>query len=149
MALPKMRHTYPQDKVSEVNIYSYRFDETKRNWLEFELKPKSQLIEFLKHHGYRVSENATMKGRSGAEHSIDILATRDDGVVTHDIAIGVEVARDKIGLEKIFGFDDKAYDIGIQDKALITVPGLSREARQFAQRQRIRVFEVNELEPSG
>ena len=136
----------PQDKVSEVNIYSYRFDETKRNWLEFELKPKSQLIEFLKHHGYRVSENATMKGRSGAEHNIDILATRDDGVVTHDIAIGVEVAGDKIGLEKIFGFDDKAYDIGIHDKILIVIPGLGREAETFASQQRIKVLEVRDLE---
>jgi len=135
-----------QDKVSEVNIYSYRLDETKRNWLEFELKPKSQLIEFLKHHGYRVSENASMKGRSGAEHSIDILATRDDGVVTHDIAIGVEVAGDKIGLEKIFGFDDKAYDIGIHDKILIVIPGLGSEAERFASQQRIKVLEVRDLE---
>ena len=49
----------------------------------------------------------------------------------------------------MFGFDDKAYDIGIMDKVLIAIPGLSREARQFAQRQKIRVFEVKELEPSG
>ena len=136
----------PQDKVSEVNIYSYRLDETKRNWLEFELKPKSQLIEFFKQRGYEVRENAIMKGRSGAEHSIDILATRDDGIVTHNIAIGVEVAADKIGLEQIFGFDDKAYDIGIHDKILIAIPSLGREAEKFASRQRIKMLEVRDLE---
>ena len=39
--------------------------------------------------------------------------------------------------------------LGILDKALIAVPGLTKEARQFAQRQKIRVFEVKELEPSS
>ena len=135
-----------EDKVSEVNIYSYSLDEAKRGWLEFELKPKSQLIEFLKQHGYEVKENATIQGRSGAEHSIDILATRDDGILSYNIAIGVEVAGDKIGLDKIFDFDDKAYDIGIHDKILIVIPGLGNEAEKFASQQRIKVLEVRDLE---
>ncbi len=135
-----------EDKVSEVTIYSYNLDEAKRSRLEFELKPKSQLIEFLKQCGYEIKKNATMKGRSGAEHSIDILATRDDGVVTYNIAIGVEVAGDRIGLDKIFDFDDKTYDIGIHDKMLIVIPGLGREAEQFASLQRIKVLEVRDLE---
>ncbi len=135
-----------EDKVTEVNIYSYSLDETKRGWLEFELQPKSQLIEFLKQRGYEVVENTTMKGRSGAEHSIDILATRDDGIVIYNIAIGVEVAGDKVGLDKIFDFDDKAYDIGIRDKILIVIPGLGKEAETFASQQRIKVLEVRDLE---
>ena len=51
-------------------------------------------------------------------------------------------------LDKVFDFDDKAYDAGILDKVFIAVPELSREAKQFAQRQKIRVFEVKELEPA-
>ena len=78
-----------------------------------------------------------------------MLATRDDGIVVHHIAIGVEVAEGPIELDKVFDFDDKAYDIGILDKIFIGVPGLSREAKQFAKRQKIRVFEVKEVEPSG
>jgi hypothetical protein len=79
---------------------------------------------------------------------LDILATKDDGIVIHDIAIGVEVGKEPVGLDKLFAFDNKAYDIGILDKVFITVPALAKEARQFAQRQRIRVFEAAELEPS-
>jgi general secretion pathway protein E len=111
----------------------------------FEFKSKSQLAEFLKQRGYEVVESATMKGRSGADHNIDILATRDDGIVIHHIAVGVEVGQDKIGLDKVFDFDDKTYDIGIRDKVFIAVPGLTREARQFAERQRIKVFEAKAL----
>jgi len=135
-----------EDKVDEVNIYLYSFDETKRNWLEFELRPKARLVEFLRQYGYEVTENARVKGRSGAEHCIDILATRDDGVVTHNIAIGIEIARDKIGLDRILDFDVKAYDSGIHDKIMIIIPGLGEEARKFASYQRIKVLEPKDLE---
>ncbi len=136
----------PEDKVDDVDIYSYSFNEAKRSWLEFELQPKSELIEFLKVCGYQVAENARMKGRSGAEHSIDILATRDDGVALHHIAIGVEVAGEKVELQEIFSFDDKAYDIGIHDKVLVVIPGLSKEAERFAVKQRIKVLQLRDLE---
>ncbi len=135
-----------EDKVTEANIYSYNFNEAKRGWLEFEFKPKRQLLEFLRERGYEVTENATMKGRSGAEHNIEILATRDDGIITYNIAIGVKVAGDEMGLGEIFDFDDIAYDIGIHDKVLIVVPGLGKEAETFASLQRIKVLEVRDLE---
>jgi len=135
-----------EDRVKEVNINSYSLNEAERSRLEFEIKPKTQLVEFLKRRGYEIVENATMKGRSGAEHKLDMLATRNDGIVTHNIAIGVEVAGDRIGLERIFSFDDKAYDIGIHDKILIVIPNLDREAEAFASQQRIKVLEVKDLE---
>jgi hypothetical protein len=136
----------PQDKIDEVNIYSYSFNEAKRGWLEFEVKPKSQLIQFLKRIGYEVREDAIVKGRSGAEHKIDILATKDDGIVIHDIAIGIKVTEDEIGLGEICDFDDKGYDIGIHDKVLVAFLGLSKEAEKFASHQRIRVLGVKDLE---
>ena len=135
-----------EDKVTEINIYSYSLNEAKRSLLEFELKPKPQLIEFLKQRGYTVVENAIVKGRSGAEHKIDLLATRDDGIITYTIAIGIKVAGDRIELGEIFDFDDKAYDIGIHDKILVVVPELGREAEKFASLQRIKVLEVRDLE---
>ena len=135
-----------EDEVGEIVIYSYSFDESKRNWLEFELQPKLRFVEFLKQHGYKVAENARVRGRSGAEHSLDILATRDDGVITHTLAIGIEIARERIGLDRILDFDVKAYDSGIHDKILIVIPELGEEARKFASYQRIKVLEPRDLE---
>ena len=132
--------------VGEVTIYSYSLDEAKRNWLEFEIQPKVQFLEFLRQHGYEVTQNARMKGKSGAEHCIDILATKNDGVVTHSIAIGIEIARDKVGLDRILDFDVKAYDSGIHDKVMIISPGLGEEAEKFASYQRIKVLEPKDLE---
>jgi len=135
-----------EDEISEVNIYAYTLDEAKRNWLEFEIQPKVRFLEFLRRYGYKVTQNARLKGRSGAEHSIDILATRDDGVVTHNVAIGVEIAREMIGLDRIMDFDVKAFDSGIHDKVLIIIPALGEEAAKFASYQRIKVFEPKDLD---
>ena len=54
-----------------------------------------------------------------------------------------------MALDSVFSFDDRAYDAGIPDKVFIAVPGLTKEARAFARRQRIKVFEVSQLEPAG
>jgi general secretion pathway protein E len=129
-----------------VNAYSYSLNEEKRNWLEFELKPKSHLIGFLQERGYEVAENAIVQGRSGAQHTFDMLASRDAGVFTHQIAIGVETAANKVGLDKMFDFDDKAYDSGIHHKVLVAMPGVTEEARRFAARQRIKILELADLE---
>jgi hypothetical protein len=61
----------------------------------------------------------------------------------------VEVGEEPIGLDRLFAFDNKAYDIGILDKVFVAVPALAKEASQFAQRQRIKVFEAKGLEPSS
>jgi hypothetical protein len=135
-----------EDEIGEVNVYAYTLDEAKRNWLEFELQPKVRFLEFLRQHGYKVTQNARVKGRSGAEHSIDILATRDDGVVTHNVAIGVEIARDRIGLDRIMDFDVKAFDSGVHDKVLIIIPALGEEAAKFASYHGIKVLEPKDLE---
>ena len=135
-----------EDEVDELVIYAYSFNEAKKNWLEFELQPKVRFVEFLKLHGYKVTENARVKGRSGAEHCIDILATRDDGVVAHTVAVGIEIARERIGLDRVLDFDVKAYDSGIHDKLLIIIPELGEEARKFATFQRIRVLEPRDME---
>ena len=135
-----------EDEIEEINIHAYSLDESRRNWLEFELQPKVRFLEFLRRHGYEVTENATLIGRSGAEHIIDILATRDDGVIIHSVAIGIEIARDKIELDRIMDFDVKAFDSGIHDKVLIVVPTLGEEAAKFASYHRMKVLEPKDLE---
>jgi len=133
------------DKVLEVNAYSYFLNEGKRNWLGFELKPKSQLLQVLHDRGYEVKENAKVEGRSGAKHAFDMLATRDIGVFNHQIAICIGIEANKVELDRMFDFDDKAYDCGVNYKVLIAIPGITPEAERFAARQRIKVLDLTEL----
>lgn len=139
------------DEESRVQtVFSYRINEKSRNWLEFDMNYKSRLIDFLRRQGYEVFEKAVVNAGhgSGANHMLDVLAMRDDGFINQMIGIGIAISTDDepIGLEEVFRFDNKAYDLGIHDKLLLTVPGLNNEARQFARRQRIKSFDIKELD---
>ncbi|GAI27859.1 unnamed protein product, partial [marine sediment metagenome] len=45
--------------------------------------------------GYKVEEDASATGKSGGEHSFDILARRDDGLTAYTIAVDIAVGDDE------------------------------------------------------
>ena len=137
-----------EDKVLEMDAYAYKLPENDemRLWLRFELGHKPRLIKFLQERGFEVTENASVKGRSGAEHNFDLLATRDDGVLVHRIAVGIENHTKEIGMDRVFSFDDKAYDCGIHDKILVVLPTMNKHAENLAEQQRIKVIQSWDLE---
>lgn len=136
----------PAEKINEMDVYSYSLNPARKNWLEFELGPKAQLAQFFRRRGYEVSEGAIVTGRSGAQHSFDMLASRDDDIIAYHIAIGIEVSDRPIGLDRVFDFDDKAYDSGLHDKILVAIPGVTPEASRFADRQRTKVLQSDDLQ---
>ena len=73
---------------------------------------------------------------------MDIIAYFDDGLFTHTISIGILTDPNDVGLEAVSAYDTKAYDIGIHDKVLLVAPRLAKEARQFADQQKIKIIEV-------
>jgi general secretion pathway protein E len=103
------------------------------------------LVQSLTKLGYKVEENNTVSGRSGAKYNFDILASFDDGLVTQKIGID-NTTSDEPGLSQISLFDTKAYDAGIQEKVLLVAGELAPEAKQFAQQQRIRIIQVGTRE---
>lgn len=137
------------EELKEACLYSYSLSPGKKDWLEFQLKPKAQLIDFLRVQGYQVEELAELYGASGATYTIDILATRDDGLAKFNLGIGILTAlpgENEVRLDDLFKFDTKAYDTGISYKVVIAIPRLSPEATKFAERQKIGVFEVADPE---
>jgi len=144
----KTRKIWTAEELKEVEVSSYQFSPDKKGWLEFQLKPKTQLVDFLKHQGYQVHELAQLTGRSGAVHTVDVLAIRDDIITKVNLGIGILVApsgEPEVGLEALFKFDTRAYDIGINYKVVIAIPKLGQEALNFAGRQMIRAFEAKTL----
>jgi general secretion pathway protein E len=106
----------------------------------------TQIKEYLEKQGYEVTEGARLVGKSGVEHSFDILARRDDGFTSYNVAVGVAAGGDReaeAGI--IFTLANKAYDCGILDRILVTVPELSEEARELARKQRITVVNGEQI----
>jgi hypothetical protein len=139
---------YSMEELNRVHLYSYRLNEAHRKRLEFEFEPKRQLIDYLERLGYTVREAVKVQGRSGAAHTIDLLASVEDPITRHSVAIGILAASSnetEVDIDSLFSFDSKIYDAGIDSKMVIAVPGLSSEAARFAERQGIRVYSLDEL----
>jgi general secretion pathway protein E len=116
---------------------------------EMEISPelRTQIREYLEQQGYAVTEGAKLSGKSGVEHTFDMLARRDDGFTSYNVAIGIAAVGDKDeGVDSIFSLANKAYDCGILDRILIAVPGLSQETKQLAGKQRIRVIDGDRID---
>jgi predicted RNA-binding Zn-ribbon protein involved in translation (DUF1610 family) len=140
---------FPDEEAKIHNVNSYVLNEISRSRIAFDMGFKTRLINFLNGQGYETFEMArvTSQAGSGAAHVMDILARRDDGFLEFVIGIGVAFARESedVGLEDVFRFDNKVYDLGIHDKVMLALPALNGEARQFARRQRIKAFDTKDL----
>jgi general secretion pathway protein E len=113
-----------------------------------DLELEKRLIRRLKSQGYKVERDVTLKGKSGGEHSFDLLARRDDGFISYSITLGVIIHNNdqEVELGEVFAFDDKCYDCGLQDKVIIALPKLDSVASRFAQSQRMNVLDNEALE---
>jgi hypothetical protein len=144
----KTGEVYSLEELQHVNLYSYHLNEAQRKRLEFEFEPKKQLVECLQRLEYSVQESVKVQGRSGATHTIDLLASVDDPITKHSVAIGILAAANdemEVDIDTLFSFDSKIYDTGIDSKMVIAIPRLNAEAAKFAQRQGIRVYSLDEL----
>jgi len=104
-----------------------------------DLRPRVK--EYLEKQGYRVSQDVKLSGKSGIEHTVDLLAKRDDSFSSYTMAIDVIPGSDKAKeANAIFNLANKAFDAGVHDKVIIAVPGLTVEAMELAEKQRIKVI---------
>ena len=113
-----------------------------------EISPElgTQIREYLEQQGYEVTEEAKLPGKSGIEHTFDMLAERDDGFTSHTIAIGIAASSDREAeMDTIFHFANKAYDCGILDRILVTSYKLSQQTKQLAGKQRIQIIEGEQI----
>jgi general secretion pathway protein E len=118
-----------------------------KNHNPIEFSSKAKLLKSLTEHGYRLEEKAKVKGESGTEHTFEILAYADDGLITHPMSVDFLSADDEVKKETVSLLDARAQDTGITRSVLVASPKLSPEAMQFAEKQQIKVFEVNKALP--
>ncbi|AKG54134.1 secretion system protein [Dehalogenimonas sp. WBC-2] len=102
---------------------------------------KAELIASLKKTGYKVEEHAVLSGRSGVQHTFDLIA-RQNGTQEHNLGIDIFENTQLINMEDIAVFEAKAYDARISAKFIATSANLSDEAAKFAESQKISIIEL-------
>lgn len=108
---------------------------------------RKELVAILKKTGYQVEEHAVLSGRSGVEHTFDLLA-RQNGSREHTLGIDIFENIPIVNLEEISVFDTKAYDTRVGAKFIATTAPLSTEALKFAESQDIKIIELSPGKPT-
>jgi len=101
---------------------------------------RKKLTEALLIVGLKVEENYRIKGNSGIIHEFDIAIFYEDKPIVCDIIFDIS----SITVASVIRFYIKRNDVRdmIRDSTLIVKPGLTRDAREFADFYKIRVVEL-------
>jgi CheY-like chemotaxis protein len=135
---------YTREELQEFRLNSYRLNPL----TDFQSNSKACLLDFLRARGYNVEESPRVKGRSGAVHSLDILASRDDIIVQHHVGIGIFAAKageTEVPIDELLNFQAKAADIGIRNLVVVAIPKLSPQAQSLAETQQIKVLTIDDI----
>ncbi len=112
-----------------------------KNPKPIEFGSKAQLKKSLAEHGYRMEENVKVNGMSGAEHNFDVLAYFEDGLITQPVSVDFSDTETEVGVEQVLSIASRAQDTGIVRSVLVAATKISDEARQLAERQKIKIID--------
>jgi general secretion pathway protein E len=108
---------------------------------------RAAMVKALENLNYRVERDVKVKGKSGTEYTMDIIAYDDDVITGHKLIINFLNGDGEVPLDRISLFEVKSYDIGYSDKAIMVSLPLSAEAKQFAQKYSIQVIKIDQNLP--
>ena len=139
------RRVFGKAMLRYETLHRYAVNKAQLARLRVERIPKARVRDFLTREGYEVQETVHAVGRSGAEHEIDLLATKRSGPLEHRIVVGFASDEKPVESEEVIKLYAKAYDVNAQDIIMVASPGLSDDARSFAGHYHIRVFDSEQL----
>ena len=108
---------------------------------------KELIKQYLEKRGYKTTEGAKILGKSGAEHTFDMLARRDAGFVSHSIGVAIVPDGDeKTKINFLHNCANRGYDVGLASSVIIAVTPLSQEAQRLAQYQHMKIVNSEEAQ---
>lgn len=124
------------------NAYSYSLAEKARNEATLGWTLITPIKDLLGKEGFRVESPAFLKGKSGANHSFDIVARRGEEperVTVIDLASSSEGT---ISEQPVIGLFAKIFDVSPDDAYLVAIPKISENGKKMAQLYKIHVIEA-------
>ena len=108
---------------------------------------KELIKQYLERRGYKTTEGAKVLGKSGAEHTFDMLARRGERFITHSIGVAVVPDSDeKTRINFLHNCANRAYDVGLAGCILAVVSPLSPEEQRLAQHQHMKIISIDEVQ---
>jgi Thaumarchaeal output domain 1 len=142
-------HEFGTSDLRLAPAYTYAVEESAVGQLKNTLILAPALVDLFSSMGYTVSSPATMQGRSGTNHTIDVYAKDglDQGGETKDVAVQIAVDAVSVEPSAVISFFAKTYDLRPKLAVLIAIPSATPAAKQINEGYGITL--VEDLDGSG
>jgi transcription elongation factor Elf1 len=140
----KVNSTFEEIVIKNVYSYTLKEDVTAESSLNWFLV--AAIREFLMKEGLNVESPGLLKGKSGANHSFDIAAYKEDKsqrVIVIDLAMS---AGNVVSEQPIIALFAKIFDVSPERAFLIAMPKLSENGKKMAELYKIRAIEAENQE---
>jgi predicted RNA-binding Zn-ribbon protein involved in translation (DUF1610 family) len=126
-------HEFGSSDLRLAACYTYVVEESVVSQLKNTLILAPALVELLSSLGYTVSSPATLQGRSGTSHSLDVYAKKGTSPTGEGGDVAIQIAVDAVAVEPsaVISFFAKTYDLRPKLAILITIPCASDAAKQI------------------
>ena len=121
-------HEFTSADLRLAQSYTYVVEESVVSHLRNALVLAPALGALLTSLGYTVSSPATMQGRSGTSHTLDVYAQKGEN---DDVAIQIAVDAAAVEPSAVISFFAKTYDLKPKLAILIAIPSASEAAKQI------------------
>jgi transcription elongation factor Elf1 len=136
--------TFEEIVIKDVYSYTLKKDvstESSLNWFLV-----AAIREFLMQEGLNVESPSLLKGKSGANHTFDIVAYKGDksrNAIVVDLAMSAESV---VSEQPIIALFAKIFDVSPEKAFLIAMPKLSENGKKMAELYKIRAIEAENQE---
>lgn len=154
----KCSHVAKPDEETEDHLFSYTLNPSMLPRLRQIVKPVQTIANYFEGIGYTVYTPAKVKGKSGIEHTVDILAQErvkktvappiisgsakpPESISSRSIAIEILVSESEVKLDDITRVFGKMNDLQ-NESVVIAIPSISENAKNYAATYRINVVEA-------
>jgi hypothetical protein len=101
------------------------------------------MSELLVQNGFEVASPAFLKGKSGANHMFDIVASKSKSITVIDIATSTDNA---VSEQPVIALFAKIFDVSPASAYLIAIPRLNENAMKMAELYNIQAIEAKNQE---
>ena len=124
------------------DVYTYALEEEARREAAEGWVLIPPISEFLAENGFKVNTPAHLKGKSGANHMFDIVASRGENAKNVTV-IDLATSTDNVVSEQpVIALFAKIFDVSPDAAYLIAIPKLNDNARKMAELYHIQAIEA-------
>lgn len=104
----------------------------------------SAITEFLIKEGFNVEPSSTVKGKSGASHTFDVVAINPK--TSNVTVIDLSIAENCVSEQPVIALFAKIFDVSPEKAYLVAAPRINENAKKMAELYSIRVIEAKSPE---